>query len=47
MNKTLLLLALVTITTSLSTQIIEDNRERTTISYVKSLFGSFATLRTS
>ncbi len=46
MRKTILLLALVTITTSLSAQIIEDNRGRTTISYVKSLFGSFATLRT-
>ena len=46
MRKTILLLALVTIATSLSAQIIEDNRERTTISYVKSSFGSFATLRT-
>ena len=46
MKKIILILALAIITTSLSAQIIEDNRERTTITRVNGSFHSFATLRT-
>jgi hypothetical protein len=46
MRKTILILALVTITTSLSAQIIEDNRERETISRVSGATNNFASLKT-
>ena len=46
MKKIILVIALLIVTTSLSAQIIEDNRERTTISREHGSFSSFATLRT-
>ena len=46
MKKIILILALAIITTSLSAQIIEDNRERVTISKVSGATNNFASLKT-